>query len=164
MNAPIGDYLVRMGMISEKQRVLILEEQRLSGRPFGQIAEELFGVKARDVEKAWAAQYAGMSEPVNPTLERIDPLVIGLITRRQAWQFRLLPLRYEAGSLLVCTTQEHLPRAANFATRNIPATCFFVLALPEALGEALMRHYPMDGMTPDMVPGGAGGEGLRQSA
>lgn len=164
MTAPIGDYLVRMGVITEKQRVCILEEQRLTGRPFGQIAEEMFGVRSKDVEKAWAAQYAGMSEPVNPNLERIDPMVLGLITRRQAWQFRILPLRYEAGALLVCTTQEHLPRAANFATRNIPATCFFVLALPEALGEALMRYYPIDGMTPEAIAEPPGVESLRQSA
>ena len=157
MTAPIGDYLVRMGVISEKQRVCILEEQRLSGRPFGQIAEELFGVRAKDVENAWAQQYAGLNEPIDPALERIDPIVLQLVSRRQAWQFRIFPMRYESGALLVCTTQEHLVRAVNFATRNIPATCLFVLAEPEALGEALMRHYPIDGMSAGMVAGAAPG-------
>lgn len=153
MTAPIGDYLVRMGVITEKQRVCILEEQRLTGRPFGQIAEETFGVRTKDVERAWAAQYAGLSDHVNPAGERIDPLVLQLVSRRQAWQFRIFPMRYESGALLVCTTQEHLVRAVNFATRNIPATCLFVLAEPAALGEALMRHYPIDGMSPEMVAG-----------
>ncbi len=153
MTAPIGDYLVRMGVITEKQRVCILEEQRLTGRPFGEIAETVFGVRTRDVEKAWAQQYAGLSDHINPVAERVDPIVLPLVSRRQAWQFRILPLRYEAGALLVCTTQEHLVRAVNFATRNIPATCLFVLADPEPLGEALMRHYPIDGMSPEMVAG-----------
>ena len=149
----LGDLLVKRGVISESQRDSVVEHQRLTGRPFGELAERLFGVSQASVEEAWAEQYAMIARRVDPRTERVDPEVLGLMDRRQAWQFRVLPLRFEADELLVCTTQEHLPRALKFAGWRIRAACFFVLADPMALGAALMRHYPMDGMTAAVVAG-----------
>lgn len=151
---PIGQILVQKGLLTEKQRQFILQKQQLTGRPFGELAEETFGVSAKDVERAWAEQYATMTRHVDPTLEPIDPAVLPLINRRQAWQFRVLPMRYEGGELLVCTTREHLVRALNFTTAHLSVTSFLVIADPEPLGEALMRHYPMEGMSREMVAGG----------
>lgn len=152
---PIGHILVQMGFITDKQRQYILERQRLCGRPFGELAEEIFGVHAHDVELAWAEQYSTMTRHIDPTLEDVDGAVLPLIHRRQAWQFRVLPLRYEGGELLVCTTRDHLVRALNFTTAHLHIPSFLVLADPEALGEALMRHYPMDGMSRETVRAGA---------
>jgi hypothetical protein len=152
---PIGQILVQMGFITEKQRQYILDRQRECGRPFGELAEEIFGVSARDVETAWAEQYSTMTRHVDPTLEHVDPAVLPLVHRRQAWQFRVLPLRYEGGELLLCTTREHLVRALNFTTAHLNVPAFLVLADPESLGEALMRHYPMDGMSRETVRGSA---------
>lgn len=158
---PIGQILVQMGFITEKQRQYILDKQRESGRPFGELAEEIFNVRARDVETAWAEQYTTMTRHVDPMLEHIDPAVLPLVHRRQAWQFRVLPMRYEGGELLVCTTRAHLVRALNFVTGHLGGggrvPSYLVLADPEALGEALMRHYPMDGMSRETVIGGADG-------
>jgi bifunctional non-homologous end joining protein LigD len=43
-------------------------------------------------------------------------------------------------------------RALRFAGWKIQASCFFVLSEPEMLGEAMMKHYPMAGMTPEKYP------------
>jgi hypothetical protein len=83
----------------------------------------------------------------------VDPEALSLIDRRQAWQFRLLPLRFEAGEVMLCTTQDHLVRALKFAGWRIRASCYFVLSDPLALGEAMMKHYPMAGMGPGVVNG-----------
>jgi hypothetical protein len=149
----LGDLLVRRGLLSEGQRESVLEHQRLTGRPFGELAERLFGLHQSAVEEAWAEQYAGIARRVDPRREEVDAEVLGLVDRRQAWQFRVLPLRLELDELLVCTTREHLPRALKFAGWRIQAACFFVLSDALALGEALMRHYPMDGMNPGVVAG-----------
>jgi hypothetical protein len=151
MTLPIGHLLVDMGVLTEQQRAWILEEQRISGRPFGDLAEEMFGIDPRSVEKAWASQYASTTKWIDPAIESIDPAVVGLINRRQAWQFKILPVRYEGSDLMVATSVHHLVRALNFATKVIPANCYFVLAEPEALGDALVRCYPMEGMTREMV-------------
>jgi len=151
LTVPIGHLLVEQGVLTDDQCDRIMGEQESSGRPFGALAEELFGVSADAVERAWADQYALMAEKVDPSVARLDPAAIAMVDRRQAWQFRVLPMSFRAGQLTVCTTREHLVRALNFTTKHVAATCYFVLAKPEDLGAALMRHYPMEGMSREMV-------------
>ncbi len=158
MTLRLGDLLVRRGILTESQRDSVLESQKLTGRPFGELAERLFGVAESSVEQAWAEQYAMIARRIDPRTERIDPDVLTLIDRRQAWQFRVLPVRIDADEVMVCTTQEHLVRALKFAGWKIQAPCYFVLAESLALGEALVRHYPMGGMTAASV------SGLRETA
>lgn len=151
MTIRLGDLLVKRGVISPAQRDAVLDYQRLTGRPFGELAEKLYGVREAVVEQAWAEQYASIARQLDPRTEAIDPEVLPLIDRRQAWQFRMLPMRYDARELMVCTTAQHLVRALKFAGWKIRAQCYFVLAEPLALGEALTRHFPMAGMSPEMV-------------
>lgn len=153
MRQPIGTLLVNRGVISGEQLRQVLEHQRVTQRPFGEIAEEMLGVKAKDVERAWAEQYGQTTRWIDPTIEHVDPAVHDLLNRRQAWQFRMLPLGYDGSELMVCTTQDGLVRAMNFAARQIPMTCYFVLAKMEHLAEALMRHYPMEGMSVESLMG-----------
>jgi hypothetical protein len=151
MSLPIGHLLVEIGAISDKQRVFILEEQKVSGRPFGEIAETMFGVSPAAVERAWSMQYAATTRWIDPTVEGTHEQVRELITSRQAWQFRLLPIRMDGSDVMMCTTPRYLVRALNFATRQMSSTCFFVLSEPEALGKALVSEYPMPGMSADMI-------------
>lgn len=145
MTIPIGTLLVRQGVITEDQRDQVLLRQRLTHRPFGQIAEEILGVDARAVEDAWAEQYAQSTRWLVPLEEELDPAVRELVTRRQAWQFGILPVRYDDSDLMVCTTRDALIRAMNFASRQIPVQCYFVLAGPDDLAAALTRFYQIDG-------------------
>jgi len=151
LTVPIGHLLVEQGVLTEEQCRDILEVQETSGRPFGVIAEEMFGVAAGAVESAWADQYSMMAEWVDPCSARVDQAAAALIDRRQAWQFRILPMSLRGDQLRVCTTRDHLVRALSFATSHFTPTCYFVLANPEDLGRALMRYMPMDGMSADMV-------------
>lgn len=153
MRLPIGTLMVNKGVITPQQLEQILERQRSTHRPFGEIAEELFGVRAKDVERAWAEQYSQTTRWVDPSIEPIDPAVHDLISRRQAWQFRVLPIGYDGSELMICTTQEGLVRAMNFAARQMPVTCYFVLAKMDQLAEALMRLYPMEGMSAETLVG-----------
>lgn len=153
MRKPIGSLMVDKGVLSPEQLAQVLERQRTTHRPFGEIAEEMFGVKAKDVERAWSEQYAATTRWIDPSTERIDPAVRELVSRRQAWQFRVLPVGYDGSELMVCTTQEGLVRAMNFAARQLPVTCYFVLSKLEPLAEALMRHYPMEGMSREVLLG-----------
>jgi hypothetical protein len=147
----LGDLLVRNGVLTETQREQVLDRQRLTGRPFGELAETMFGVSQHAVERAWAEQYAMIAQRVDPHTEKIDPVALAQIDRRQAWQFCMLPLRFDGDELMVCTTQAHLVRAMRFAGWRIKAPCYFVLSDPVTLGKALMRHYRMDGMHPAVV-------------
>lgn len=156
----LGDLLVRHGDLTPAQRDQILTAQRDLGRPFGVLAEKMFGVKPEAVERAWAAQYASIAPNIDPRVERVDPDALALVERRQAWQFHVLPMRFVSpeenslaatDELMVCTTQDSLVRALRFMGWRLGHFCRFVLADPVELGEALMRHYPMAGMKPDDV-------------
>jgi len=154
MHIRLGDILVDRGVLTARQRDEVLEHQRHGSRPFGVLAEELFGVQAEQVEHAWASQFAGYAEHVDPRREPIDPRALARLERRQAWQFRVLPLRYEGDTLVCCTTVDHLVRALRFTGWRVPELCRFVLTDAERLGRALMRFYPIDGMSPEAVAGG----------
>lgn len=149
----IGELLMEQGKLTGEQCQTILARQKATHRPFGEIAEELFNLPAREVERAWAVQYGQITRWIDPTIEPMDAAVRPLVTRRQAWQFRILPVGYDGSELMVCTTQAGLIRAMNFAAKQLPVTCYFVLSRPDDLADALMRFYPMEGMGLELVEG-----------
>lgn len=140
---PIGQLLVEQGVLTHKQVQHILEVQRLSHRPFGDLAERLYGVSPEAVEDAWVQQYTRVAGVVNLDECEVDAACLRLINRRQAWQFHVLPLRREDEHLTIATDGEHLIRAVNFSTRRVDEPACFVIAERNQLRDYLMRHYPV---------------------
>ena len=151
MELRLGEILVSQGVLSEHQVEQVLEQQRQNQRPFGVLCEELFGTDPHAIEDAWSHQYAGFARVIDPNAEVFDPAALELLTRRQAWQFRTLPIRFDNGELMLATTRMHLCRALRFATITLGVPLYFVLAQPDSLGDALCRHYRLPGMTPASV-------------
>lgn len=149
----LGDLLVQHGVLTREQVEDILVEQQAVGRPFGELAERLFGVPPQAVERAWAEQYAMLTGEYDLGEARFDPEAIALISARQAWQFRVLPIRFSGDELTVCTMKDQLARALRFVGWKIEHPCHFVLAEPQGFAETLLRHYPLAGMTPGMITG-----------
>ena len=147
----LGQLLVESGVLTGDQVDRIVSKQETTGEPFGLLAERLFGTDPLAIEEAWAQQYAGLTRTVNPDVEVFDVKAAELVTRRQAWQFRILPLRFEGREMIVATTRQHLRRALRFATNVIGVPVFFVMTDSEALGRALCAHYPLPGMTPSSI-------------
>lgn len=147
----LGQLLVEADVLTQDEVRQIVAEQERTGEPFGLLAERLFGVDPARIEEAWAIQYAGLTRTVNPEVEVFDDESARLVTRRQAWQFRILPLRFEGRELLIATTQSHLRRALRFATNVIGIPVFFVMSDPIALGRSLCERYPLPGMTPESI-------------
>lgn len=150
----LGDLLVRNGALTPTQRDAVLAAQRTRGGPFGALAEEMFGVSPSAVEAAWAEQYATFAQHTDPRSYSINPRALEVISRRQAWQFCILPLDFSGDDLLACTTPEHLVRAMKFAGWRLGHAVQFLLAQPSPLGEALAKHYPLAGMNPETVARG----------
>ena len=151
MTIRLGDVLVQAGVINADQRDTILDEQRTLGRPFGELAERLFDVSPDAIERAWATQYAMICGLVDPRIEKVEDEAVALVTPRQAWQFHVLPLRFDGEEVVLCTTQEDLPRALRFASKVMEMPSYLVISEPVALGEALCKFRHMDGMTPDQI-------------
>ena len=139
----LGEILVRDGLLTEDQRLEIIEAQKATGRPFGVLAEEFFGVNPKTIEQAWAEQFAEIADWVDPLEAQIAPDALATIECRQAWQFRCLPLWFDRRELLVATDAPSLPRAMRFVGWRIASPCRFVLSKQPALTEALQAYYPM---------------------
>lgn len=146
MELRLGQVLCEQGVLTERQVQCILQRQKETSQPFGLLCEQMFSVSPEAIERAWAMQYASLTRMIDPAREAMDVSTLELITRRQAWQFRVLPIRFDGRELMLATTRTQLRRALRFANNVLGLPVYLVLADPHALGEALCRHYPMPGM------------------
>ena len=141
----IGELLVAQGVLTRDQVDAILSEQRRAGRPFGDLAERMFNVTSDAVEQAWIDQYLTLNTEVDLATQRIDMQILKVLNRRQAWQFRMLPIRRDRNELVAATCRQRLPRAVNFAWRRLGEPVYFLIASRPQLEEFLMEHYPWPG-------------------
>lgn len=140
---PIGQLLIEQGVLTEAQVDHILKVQKMSHRPFGDLAERLYGINPRAVEDAWVEQYVRTVGVVDLNDIEIESECLRLLSRRQAWQFHMLPANRETAGLNVATSAENLVRSANFSARKIDEPVSFLIAEREQLREFLMKHYPV---------------------
>jgi hypothetical protein len=139
----IGQLLVKQGVLTPRQVDHILEVQRASHRPFGDLAERLYGISPEAIEDAWVQQYVSSVGATDLAIVPVDPDCLHLLNRRQAWQFALLPLHRSDGHLHMATDAEHLIRAVNVTTRRIAEPICFLITDPQQLRTVLMKHYPV---------------------
>jgi len=140
----IGEILHEQGVLSEQQVFEILQAQKKLQVPFGVLAEEMFDVTIESIERAWVEQYRRFTGTIDLEKYRIDQDALRLINRRQAWQFEILPIRYEeSGELLMAASQTRLARAVTFATARLEPVVFFRIAESQQLQSFLHKHYPM---------------------
>jgi hypothetical protein len=140
---PIGQLLVEQGTLTQGQVDHIVKVQKVSHRPFGDLAERLFGINPRAVEDAWVEQYTRTVGTIDLEDQQVEEECLRLLNRRQAWQFSTLPLHRDNENLNMATTRENLVRAVNFSTRTIDQPICFLLAERTQLREFLLKHYPV---------------------
>jgi hypothetical protein len=140
---PIGQILIDQGVLTAAQVDHILKVQKVSRRPFGDLAERLFGVKPESIEDAWVEQYVRLAGVTDLHDIEVDKNCLRVLNRRQAWQFHMLPANRDEMNLNVATDSEHLVKAVNFSTRRIDETVYMLIAEHEQLREFLMKHYPV---------------------
>src|SRR5262249_12368276 len=117
--------------------------QKQSHRPFGDLAERLFGISPRAVEDAWVEQYVRTVGTIDLNDVDFDSECLRLLNRRQAWQFHVLPTNREPDALNVATSATDLVRAVNFSAQKIDEPLCFMIAERRQLREFLMKHYPV---------------------
>lgn len=139
----IGELLVEQGVLNREQVGHILKIQKMSHRPFGDLAERLYGIDPKAVEDAWVEQYIRTAGVIDLEDHEVETECLRLLNRRQAWQFHLLPLNRSSQTLSVATSPENLVRSVNFATRALEEPVHFLLAEHQQLRQFLMKHYPV---------------------
>ena len=139
----IGQLLIEQGVLSSAQVDHILSVQKVSHRPFGDLAERLYGISPQAVEDAWVQQYVRMVGTVDLEEQRFDEQCLRLLNRRQAWQFHMLPMNRGEENLNIATDAQSLVRAVNFSAKKLDEPIYFQLAERKQLREFLMKHYPV---------------------
>jgi hypothetical protein len=141
----IGQLLVEQGVLTESEVAHIIKVQKHCNRPFGDLAERLYGINPRAVEDAWVEQYIRIAGVVDLEQVEADAQCLRLLNRRQAWQFHALPINREGTLLNIATSAEDLVRAVNFSTSSLAEPANFLIAERTQLREFLMKHYPVPG-------------------
>ncbi len=150
----IGELLVAQGVLSEEQVAEVLAIQQQIPEPFGSICERVLGISPEVIEGAWCEQYARISRGWSRAELEFDPMVADLVTPRQAWQFKVVPVCFDDGALLLATTVKHLPRALRFATKVIEYPAMFALLEAADLAAELETRYPLAGLDARVVEAG----------
>lgn len=139
----IGQLLIEQGVLSTTQVDHILRVQKVSHRPFGDLAERLFGISPQAVEDAWVQQYMRIAGTIDLDDQKFDEQCLRLLNRRQAWQFHMLPMNRAEENLNIATDKESLVRAVNFSAKKLDEPIYFQMAERKQLREFLMKHYPV---------------------
>jgi type II secretion system (T2SS) protein E len=139
----IGQLLLEQGVLTQAQVDQIIQVQKTSHRPFGDLAERLFDIDPHAIEDAWVEQYIRTARVVDLDQVKIEAEALRVLNRRQAWQFHVLPLNREEENLNMATSGDNLIRAVNFAVRKIDDPIYFMIAERQQLREFLMTHYPV---------------------
>ena len=148
----IGDILVEQGILSAQQVFEVLQAQKKNAIPFGVLAERMFEVSVDSIEQAWIEQYCRCTGTIDLKDVQIDTRALKLINRRQAWQFEILPLRFEAtGELLMAAARARLARAVTFAANRIKPVAYFRIAESQQLRQFLRKHYPMPEVSQELI-------------
>ena len=148
----IGEILVSQGILSEQQVFEILQKQKDTGVPFGVLAENMFDVCAQTIEEAWIEQYHRFTGEIDLDHQIVDDKALRLINRRQAWQFEILPLRFEpSGELLIAASKNRLARAVSFIASKIKPVVYFRIARSDQLRYFLQKHYPMPEVSKELI-------------
>jgi hypothetical protein len=139
----IGQLLIEQGVLSAKQVDHILSVQKVSHRPFGDLAERLYGISPQAVEDAWVQQYLRMVGTIDLDDQKFDEQCLRLLNRRQAWQFHMLPMNRSEENLNIATDTQSLVRAVNFSAKKLDEPIYFQIAERTQLRDFLMKHYPV---------------------
>lgn len=142
----LGELLVAQGILRQTEVDAVLERQEKVGRPFGVLCEEMFGIDPELIEGAWVDQYRALSVSFDADFAATNPVALALVSARQAWQFRIFPLRMEHGALIAATTPGHLARASRFCSGVLGIPALFVVVDTHELAAALEVHFPIDGL------------------
>lgn len=146
-NVKLGRLLEDSGALNRTQVEAILRRQETRSTPFGALAERMFGVDPRQVERAWAEQYSRCHAIISLESQRFDLDQVDRLNRRQAWQLRILPMRIEDGFLIVLTTRQALPGAVNFCRNTFDEPVVFRIASEELMSQALDEYHTWPAMT-----------------
>lgn len=145
-NHQIGQIMIEQNVLTQEQVDRLLADQREADKPFGELAETMYGIDEHKVHQALADQIAYRAPQIKLCQEAFEPEVLGVITAREAWDTLVLPIRVEDGELLCATTVETLPAAIELLSEKLDLPYRFALAEMRPIEEFIANMYAYEGV------------------
>jgi len=145
----LGEILIDQGVLTYEQVTRVLARQMYDDRPFGQIAADAFDIEERVIWQTVAEQVLMNAESVNISTETWTKEALRAISAHDAWTYRLLPLRYEHGELVIATSAYELPGALSLIEREVYDNHRIVIADAKVLEQTIAERYATAHGKPD---------------
>lgn len=139
----IGDILIEQGILTERQVRHIQNVQRSVARPFGELAEHLYGLSPKVQDDPFMEQCLAATGAIDLDEIDINTSSLRVLSRRQAWQFHVMPIFRDENNLNLVTDSANFVRAMNFAAHQLIEPSYVMRAERHQLRRLLMRHYPV---------------------
>jgi twitching motility protein PilT len=137
-----GDALVDRHVITREVMEAALDEAAHSGVPFPQVIAQHGEIPSGDLAAAWAAALGASYVDFNTAV--IEPEAVALLNEEVARPHRAVPVRLEAGTLLIAFPTPLDTAAVKAVTTQVRASGLEVelgIADPEAIASALDEAY-----------------------
>jgi len=119
----------------------ILQEQVITGRPFGQIAVELGLCQPQEVWTAWCKQLIDYPQEIDLDQIGIDSQALSHVPGNVARSMSVLPIRCIGETLVLATTAANHARASAEIGNLLDRDVRFVLITDQELADALDESY-----------------------
>lgn len=145
----IGQIMIARGLLNQEQVDHLLDHQTRDHRPFGQLAQGMYGVPEEAVCACLASQIIPECPRVKLCQEPSEPELLELLSPSEAWEHLVLPLRETEAGLVCATTREALPGAIALLQRRTNMPFRFVLADLHLLEQFIAERYDFEGIDLD---------------
>ena len=136
----LGGLLIEAGVVTSRQLEKALEKQRERGLPLGEVLIEMGLAEEKEIAEALSGQ---LGLPLaHMDQERVDPDVAHVITGALARARRCLPLRKEAGEIIVAMADPMDMMTIDDLESTYGAMVRVKVAPAAALLSAVVRTYP----------------------
>ncbi len=149
--ARMGDQLIAMGLITEDQLNVALQEKKISGKMLGEIFVELGFIDAETLS-SFLAKTTGFSV-FDPKNTIIDAEALRLIDKEMAHKYSFLPVALDDTSLQIAMVDPYDVVALDILKGHIPRGVKVVpiVTTSRTIGEAIDAAYGFAGSVPAIL-------------
>src|SRR5918992_3520514 len=126
-DVPLGELLVRAGLVAPNDLYAALATARAAGRRLGEVLVEQGLVGERDLAQLVAGQED--LEFIDLAKLDLDQAAVDLLSERTARRYRAVPVRFDSGSVLVAVADPTDGEVLDAIVAEVPGGVRFAVAI-----------------------------------
>jgi type IV pilus assembly protein PilB len=138
-DVPLGELLVRAGLVAPNDLYAALATARATGRRLGEVLVEQDLVGERDLAQLVAEQES--LDFVDLAKIDLDREAVALLSEQTARRFRAIPFRFDEGAVVVAVADPTDSQALDAVVAEVPGGVRFVVAIGSEVDAALAEAF-----------------------